>query len=144
MFFLKEILVLSVISSKLRGSTKKSKPSGVSRLQWSYVCIVGILGIFDLLIFYANGELMNVYKHSHAQQVEIQIAEMREDASYTIRLSIADNGQGFEVSQIPTGFGLRGIRERSESVGGRLSIMSKPHQGCRIRMTIPMMQEAGG
>jgi hypothetical protein len=48
----------------LRGSTKKSKPSAVSRLQWSYVCTVGILGIFDLLIFYANGEndLQNDYQ----------------------------------------------------------------------------------
>jgi signal transduction histidine kinase len=85
--------------------------------------------------------LMNVYKHSHAQRVEIQIVEMREAAVDGIRLSIADNGQGFEMSQIPTGFGLRGIRERSKAIGGRLSIISKPQQGCRIELTIPMMQE---
>jgi signal transduction histidine kinase len=86
--------------------------------------------------------LMNAYKHSDAQQVQVQMFEnSSETGQRTISVTIADNGQGFEMSQISTGFGLRGIRERSESIGGMLSINSQPQQGCQIQMTIPILQE---
>jgi signal transduction histidine kinase len=81
--------------------------------------------------------LMNAYKHSNAQQIQIQI----NDRNSTLILTIEDNGQGFEINQIPTGFGLRGMRERAEGVGGILTIVSQIHQGCRLQVTIPVLQD---
>ena len=52
-----------------------------------------------------------------------------------IYLNIKDNGQGFNLAENTTGFGLQGIRERTEALDGKLEIISKPQQGCEIKLT---------
>jgi signal transduction histidine kinase len=76
--------------------------------------------------------LTNIYKHSGATQVRLQLQQIRE----TIRLEIADNGQGFDPQQNTTGFGLQGMRERTAALGGQFLITSQPQQGCCITVSI--------
>jgi two-component system NarL family sensor kinase len=58
-------------------------------------------------------------------------------------LSVADDGQGFDVStevsvsRQPRGMGLLGMRERLELLGGRLEIKSQPGQGTRLIACAP-------
>jgi signal transduction histidine kinase len=52
-------------------------------------------------------------------------------------LSISDDGRGFnpgEMKEIGR-FGLRGMRERAEIIGGKLEIMSQPGQGTTVQLT---------
>lgn len=78
--------------------------------------------------------LTNICKHAQATQVTITLKQQATE----LCLNIQDNGQGFESSQISTGFGLQGIRERIATLGGQLKILSAPDQGCQIIVRLPL------
>ncbi len=78
--------------------------------------------------------LTNIYKHSAATQVSIDLRETPE----AIQLQIKDNGQGFNPERNTTGFGLQGMRERTAALGGQFFLASQPGKGCRITVSIPL------
>jgi signal transduction histidine kinase len=83
--------------------------------------------------------LMNVYKHAETNEAEIRLRS----ENGNILLTVSDRGKGFmPVSHIPLGgaksrLGLLSIKERIESIGGRVGIEAGMRQGCSIRITIP-------
>ncbi len=77
--------------------------------------------------------LTNVAKHAQATQVTVTVAA--DDGA--VRLVVADDGVGFEPTQVATpnrhgGWGLITMAERAEAVGGRFRVESQPQQGTRI------------
>jgi signal transduction histidine kinase len=76
--------------------------------------------------------LTNIYKHSGATEVKLNLQQSEE----AIHLEIVDNGQGFDPNQNTTGFGLQGMRERTAALGGQFSLTSQPQKGCRIMVSI--------
>jgi signal transduction histidine kinase len=82
----------------------------------------------------AQEALNNVLKHAHAQHVTVRL-----DVSInSARLEIADDGIGFEPDlQGGGGFGLRGMRERTERLGATLRLESAPGAGTRIQVVVP-------
>jgi len=61
--------------------------------------------------------------------------------SQEITLKIADSGAGFNPVQSfapPRGWGLAGMRERVESVGGQLSIESELCKGTIVEVAVPV------
>lgn len=81
--------------------------------------------------------LTNISKHAQATQVFLKI----EERGKAINLTVRDNGQGFDLEQNTTGFGLKGMRERAEALGGNFQTNSKPHKGCKIQVAIPLLAE---
>jgi signal transduction histidine kinase len=79
----------------------------------------------------------NVVKHAHAERVEVEVVE----AGGSIRLSVQDDGGGFDPSRTDGGFGLIGMQERVELVGGRLSIESGRGCGTVVRAELPATHE---
>ena len=79
--------------------------------------------------------LTNISKHSQASLVRLKLEETEE----IIRLTIDDNGRGFEPTANITGFGLQNMRERTEALNGNFRLISKPQQGCHIRVEIPLL-----
>jgi len=80
--------------------------------------------------------LQNIARHSQATAVNLDLYT----ADKNIELSVHDNGAGFCADQVggkPMSFGVAGMRERAELVGGRLEISSRPGQGTRIRLMVP-------
>lgn len=65
--------------------------------------------------------LNNIAKYSQATEVIIEL-----NIGHEIQLQIEDNGIGFKAEDTFKGFGLRGIRERVEVLGGQCSIVSYP------------------
>jgi signal transduction histidine kinase len=55
-----------------------------------------------------------------------------------MRLEIADDGVGFD-SAIPTRdhFGLVGMKERAQALGGEFSISSRPGDGTKVEVVLP-------
>ncbi len=84
--------------------------------------------------------LTNVAKHAAASRVWVR-AEAEGDS---VRVSVEDNGTGFDPTAESRGgdghFGLASMRERAESVGGRLEIDSRPGAGCRIHIQMPLVE----
>ena len=81
--------------------------------------------------------LTNVVRHAAAQTVHISL---REEADQLV-LVIEDDGKGFDARSIDRSarFGLLGISERAESLGGALDIDSAPGEGTRIAITLPRL-----
>lgn len=72
--------------------------------------------------------LNNAQQHGHARRAVIEIEE---DAT-KVRLSISDDGVGYDPTAPTTGFGVLGMRERAELIGGSLKIDSSPEQGTTV------------
>ncbi len=75
----------------------------------------------------------NVVKHADADRVALELSA---DAG-RIRLSVRDNGRGFELQEnngngAPKGIGLQSMRERAEWSGGALRIDSRKRTGTTI------------
>lgn len=82
--------------------------------------------------------LANCAKHAQAGQVGVEL--MHDE--HGIRLSITDDGQGFDLTatlgnQDIAGIGLIDMQERLESLGGRLDIRTRPGAGVRLAASIP-------
>jgi nitrate/nitrite-specific signal transduction histidine kinase len=83
--------------------------------------------------------LANVRKHATANRVEVRITPTPTE----IETVIDDDGSGFVVGQARPGgdqlphFGLSTMRERAESVGGTLDIVSAPGEGTRVTVRMP-------
>lgn len=86
----------------------------------------------------AQEAVRNVVKHSGASKIEMGL---RIDSS-ELNLTIADDGRGFEqdsafVTQNGN-FGLIGMRERAQQIGGQLMLCSSPQSGTRLTLTVPL------
>ena len=82
--------------------------------------------------------LRNAFRHAHAGRIE---AEIRYDRDM-FRLRIRDDGKGIDSSVLQEGarhghFGLPGMYERANRMGGRLKIWSEPGAGTEAELTVP-------
>jgi PAS domain S-box-containing protein len=78
--------------------------------------------------------LTNVFRHARATEFSaVLIFGDRE-----ISLTMHDNGCGFDSTGKFSGFGLGGMAERSEDMGGRLTIQSANGRGTTISVVVPM------
>ena len=82
--------------------------------------------------------LTNVRKHARANKAWVRF----EQNSDWMRISVEDDGRGFDPAQV-TGkgwqyFGLQIMGERAESVGGDLELDSRPGQGTRVVIRVPL------
>jgi signal transduction histidine kinase len=82
--------------------------------------------------FVVSEALSNAAKHSHG--TEMHVTGDSDDGVLTIE--IADNGIG-GAAAAGTGSGLRGLADRVEALGGRLTISSPPGRGTTLRAEIP-------
>jgi len=77
----------------------------------------------------------NILKHSNATQASIVLR--RSDSN--LILEIKDNGQGLPADQSSmAGFGMIGMRERAEALGGKLQISIPPGGGTYVIVTVPV------
>jgi ligand-binding sensor domain-containing protein/signal transduction histidine kinase len=82
--------------------------------------------------------LHNVNKHAHATAVKVQVIVQDKE----LRVEIEDDGCGFNSeSNGSTGNGLRNLRQRFENLGGRFELQSRPGQGTKVIMSIPLEPE---
>ena len=78
--------------------------------------------------------LTNVTRHAQAQRVGIHVA-LRKDC---VEVSVRDDGKGFDQATRVSGFGLAGMRERVEGLGGSFRIETSPNQGTHILARVPV------
>jgi signal transduction histidine kinase len=86
----------------------------------------------------AREALRNAFRHAHAHRIEIEI---RFDA-HEFRLRIRDDGEGMDAKVLAEGgrsghWGLRGIRERAQRIGGQLDLWSEAGAGTEVQLTVP-------
>ena len=78
--------------------------------------------------------LTNAVRHAHATQFDAQLIFDRRE----VHLNLRDNGHGFDLAKSHEGFGLQGMRERAEDMGGQFSIESSEGNGVAISIVLPL------
>lgn len=82
----------------------------------------------------------NTLKHSNASAIRVRIA--RDTSAERLEVEVRDNGSSAHVADSPPGHGIAGMRERVESLGGRLHVSGGSH-GWRVCSTIPLKAASG-
>ncbi|MGN6373137.1 MAG: sensor histidine kinase [Solirubrobacteraceae bacterium] len=82
--------------------------------------------------------LTNATKHGKAARI---VVEIHEDPT-TVHLTVRDDGEGFDLDAESDGFGLLGIRERTELLGGELDVNSAPGKGTTLSVRLPVQRRA--
>jgi signal transduction histidine kinase len=80
--------------------------------------------------------LTNALRHARSQRLWLEI----EYQPQRVRLQVRDDGQGFDPNHgiYADGFGLIGMRQRAERIGGQLTIASHPGQGTAVVVEVPL------
>jgi signal transduction histidine kinase len=78
--------------------------------------------------------LTNVVKHAEASRVSVSAKE----SDGEIRISVRDDGAGFDSSAATSSRGLAGMRERIELLGGKIEVASTPGEGTEITAWVPL------
>ncbi|MGH6858628.1 MAG: ATP-binding protein [Phyllobacterium sp.] len=102
----------------------------------------------DLTVYRCVQEgVTNVVRHARAKRATIELDELPEDRQSidasgfgkVLLLAVDDDGDGLPAGTEP-GFGLSGMEERVRALGGTLTVTSRPGQGTRLCITIPLEQ----
>lgn len=88
--------------------------------------------VAEALYQIAHEALNNAMRHADARSVTLH---MRRDGE-AIGLEIVDDGCGFDPARATGGMGLANMRERAAAVGGKLTVLSAPGEGTRVRVAI--------
>jgi signal transduction histidine kinase/ligand-binding sensor domain-containing protein len=86
----------------------------------------------------ASEALRNAFKHAEARRISVMITY----GDREFQLHVRDDGQGIDPEILDRGareghWGLSGMRERAEAIGGRLDVWSAPGAGTQIELGIP-------
>ena len=136
----------------------RSSESSLDDLEQSFSRIRDELGIKDEIAFRVIGEghpqrlhpmirdevyrigreaLINAFRHSGAGRIEVGV----ERETRRLRVLVRDDGKGIDPEVLRAGrdghWGLSGMRERSERIGGRLRVWSRPGAGTEVELSVP-------
>jgi signal transduction histidine kinase/ligand-binding sensor domain-containing protein len=90
------------------------------------------------LLRIAQEAVTNASKHAQATRIKVTL----ERTGKTLNLTVIDDGCGFQIDDAFAAmgghFGLIGIRERAERIGGELRLESRPHAGTEVEISVPI------
>lgn len=81
--------------------------------------------------------LANVLKHAEATRVVVELSFEAE----TVRLTVNDDGIGFDGDGVDPGYGLDNMRQRAAELKGTIEISGGPGEGTSISVTLPSTEE---
>jgi signal transduction histidine kinase len=88
-----------------------------------------------VLLRAAQEALANIRRHADAAAVTIRLVL----ADGTAQVEVSDDGSGFDPAAA-NGFGLNGMRNRVQDVGGDMDVVTGPGRGTRIRVRVPTQE----
>ena len=136
----------------------RSSEHDLDDLEQSFSRVRHELGIKDDVAFHVIGEgqarplnpmirddvyrigreaLVNAFRHSGATRIEVGV----ECGRRQLRVLVRDDGAGIDPDVLRAGrdghWGLSGMRERAERIGGRLRVWSRPGAGTEVELSVP-------
>jgi signal transduction histidine kinase len=89
----------------------------------------------EIAIYFCCSEaLQNATKYARASSIVVALRLQGSGVAF----SVADDGDGFELSTVRRGVGMRSMAERVESLGGTLEVRSAPGVGTTISALVPL------
>jgi signal transduction histidine kinase len=82
--------------------------------------------------------LRNAFRHAQAQHIEVEVRY----SNRLLRLRVRDDGKGLDAKMLAKGgreghYGLHGMRERAQTIGGKLDVWSEVDAGTEVELSIP-------
>jgi len=91
-----------------------------------------------VLLMVAREAVSNAVHHAQPEEVCISVSFDKD----TMRMQVRDNGKGFQLAEVlgrqESHFGLIGMRERVEQLGGHFEIDSAPGRGTLLSVDVPV------
>ncbi len=85
----------------------------------------------------AREAVINAFRHAQATRIEVEV----DYVSRNLRILVRDNGSGIDSQLLRTGreghWGMAGMRERAEKIGGTLQVLSGVDAGTEIELSVP-------
>jgi len=97
-----------------------------------------------VLLFQSVRELLiNVAKHAGTDRATVSL---KIDPEQRLRIEVEDHGRGFDQAAMEAKsanghFGLFSVRERMQAMGGQLEVRSRPGEGTKVTMTLPLTKK---
>jgi signal transduction histidine kinase len=92
------------------------------------------------LLLIVQEAIHNALKHAKPAQIRIRLSSSPDAASFAV--VVEDDGSGFLLGSQPGAslghFGIDGMRERAERLGGTLELKSTPGMGTCLRIEVPL------
>jgi signal transduction histidine kinase len=88
------------------------------------------LRITDTLYHIGQEAIANSIRHARPSTINIKAEYLKN----RVRLTVADDGRGFEPVADLRGFGLQGMRRRAAAISANLKVLSEPAKGTRIEV----------
>ena len=79
-------------------------------------------------------QLRNIIKYAKGSTIDVDVLIHNNK----LKMRIADNGIGFEVTEVKSGIGLANMKRRAELFSGKIQVDSSPGNGCEIVISIPL------
>jgi len=91
------------------------------------------------LYFTLREGILNAVRHARATELHLELTQ----SSKGYEAKLRDNGVGFSLSSAEGSghYGLKGMRERIQKIGGELTIDTAPGEGARISIAIPFRKK---
>jgi signal transduction histidine kinase/ligand-binding sensor domain-containing protein len=93
----------------------------------------------EQLLRFAQEGITNAVRHSSAAHVDV-VLEYNDEL---VRLRVSDQGCGFDPASYTAAsgdhYGLTGMRERTEQIGGQFSLVTSPGNGTQVEMVVPSL-----
>ncbi|GAF12571.1 sensor histidine kinase VraS [Bacillus sp. JCM 19046] len=93
-------------------------------------------GVEDQLFRITQEAIANALRHANANEISV----FYENLDHFTVLKITDDGTGFERTESMGGYGLNGIEERAEEIGGTMRIISVKGQGTSVEVKVPIVE----
>ena len=90
------------------------------------------------LLHIGQEALTNALKYAHPRNFETRLTFNTKE----VRLELRDDGDGFKIKERHDGFGLTGMRERADQMGGKLKITSARGKGTKVVVSLPYIESA--
>src|SRR6058998_868431 len=90
------------------------------------------------LLHIGQEALTNALKYAHPRNFETRLTFNKKE----VRLELRDDGDGFKIKERHDGFGLTGMRERADQMGGNLKITSARGKGTKVVVSLPYIESA--
>ena len=90
------------------------------------------------LLHIGQEALTNALKYAHPRNFETRLTFNTKE----VRLELRDDGDGFKIKERHDGFGLTGMRERADQMGGQLKITSARGKGTKVVVSLPYIESA--
>ena len=119
------VLLLSLIENQKDISGTTFKYLNDENFEWSNIQNIYKINVYRII----QEAILNINKYANAENCDVKI-QIKDNN--LLKLSITDDGEGFDIKNKKSGIGLNNMKERANSLKGKFNIKSKIGEGTKI------------